>query len=137
MQTASSARRVWRHSSSAWLYTATVPIPSSRQARITRTAISPRLAMRIFLNIQSLLMPGVDAPHLAGLRVEEVGLAADRAAGHRVGDAVRLQVREGAGLAALLAARAGGQLPRHTDLVPVVLAAHDVRALARRPLRLH
>src|SRR6185312_7746588 len=30
--------------------TATVGMPSSRQARITRTAISPRLATRIFLN---------------------------------------------------------------------------------------
>jgi len=30
---------------------ATVAMPSSRQARITRIAISPRLAMRTFLNI--------------------------------------------------------------------------------------
>jgi len=29
---------------------ATEPTPSSRQARITRIAISPRLAMRILLN---------------------------------------------------------------------------------------
>src|SRR3954451_1966767 len=107
MQTASSARRVCRHSSSAWLYTATVAIPSSRQARITRTAISPRLAMRIFLNIQSLLVAGVDAAHLAGLRIEEVGLAADRAAGHSVGDAVRLQVGEGAGLRRLVPGAGG------------------------------
>src|SRR5262252_1221654 len=34
---------------SASEYTATVSTPSSRHARITRTAISPRLATRIFL----------------------------------------------------------------------------------------
>ena len=28
-------------------------MPSSRQARMTRTAISPRLAIRIFLNMNS------------------------------------------------------------------------------------
>src|SRR5579884_3125993 len=47
---ASSAYRVWMAFRSASEYTATVRIPSSRQARITRTAISPRLAIRIFSN---------------------------------------------------------------------------------------
>src|SRR5437660_9948556 len=37
-------------SHSGWI--ATVRSPSSRQARMTRMAISPRLAMRIFLNIR-------------------------------------------------------------------------------------
>src|SRR3569832_992528 len=50
MQTASSAIATWRDSRSASEYTATVLMPSSRQARITRTAISERLAIRIFLN---------------------------------------------------------------------------------------
>src|SRR4051794_36577572 len=50
MQTASSAKRTWRARASASECTATVATPSSRHARITRSAISPRFAMRIFLN---------------------------------------------------------------------------------------
>src|SRR6185436_14910003 len=53
MHTASSANRTWSPVASAVECTATVGIPSSRQARMTRRAISPRLAMRIFLNIAS------------------------------------------------------------------------------------
>src|SRR5947208_8487747 len=51
MQTSSSANRTCSDSRSASEYTATVCTPSSRQARITRSAISPRFAIRIFLNI--------------------------------------------------------------------------------------
>ena len=51
MHTASSAKRTCSASASASEWTATVRMPSSRQARMTRRAISPRLAMRIFLNI--------------------------------------------------------------------------------------
>src|SRR5665647_1148396 len=51
MQTSSSAKRTWSDSRSASEYTATVWIPSSRHARITRRAISPRFAIRTFLNI--------------------------------------------------------------------------------------
>src|SRR2546425_1949465 len=54
MQTSSSANRTCSEFSSASEYTATVLIPSSRQATITRRAISPRLAIRIFLNIERL-----------------------------------------------------------------------------------
>src|SRR5207247_7576342 len=43
---ASSARRTWSASRSASLYTDTADIPRSRQARMTRTAISPRFATR-------------------------------------------------------------------------------------------
>src|SRR3982751_1190775 len=50
MQTSSSAKRTWSDSRSASEYTATVCTPSSRHARMTRSAISPRLAMRTFLN---------------------------------------------------------------------------------------
>src|SRR5690348_7749067 len=50
MQTASSAWRTWRESSSADEYTATVASPSSRQARTIRSAISPRLATRTLRN---------------------------------------------------------------------------------------
>ena len=47
----SSAKRTCNDSRSASLYTATVSMPNSRHARITRRAISPRLAMRTFLNM--------------------------------------------------------------------------------------
>src|SRR5947209_16464872 len=50
MQIAWSAKRTWELLRSASEYTATVWMPSSLQAVMTRTAISPRLAMRIFLN---------------------------------------------------------------------------------------
>src|SRR5437773_1689869 len=51
MHTDSSAIRTWRLSRSASLNTATVEILSSRQARITRSAISPRLAIRTLRNM--------------------------------------------------------------------------------------
>src|SRR3954471_22045563 len=50
MQTFSSAKRTCSDSESAVECTATERSPISRQARITRSAISPRLAMRTFLN---------------------------------------------------------------------------------------
>src|SRR6185312_11702296 len=55
MQTDSSARRTCMASASAVEWTATVLMPISRQARCTRSAISPRLAMRTFSNIERLL----------------------------------------------------------------------------------
>src|SRR5688572_21114917 len=51
MRTSSSANRTCSACSSASEYTATVLMPSSRQAMMMRIAISPRLAIRIFLNI--------------------------------------------------------------------------------------
>src|SRR5947209_14464514 len=51
MQTASSANRTCSELRSASEYTATVAIPNSLQAQMTRSAISPRLATRIFWNI--------------------------------------------------------------------------------------
>src|SRR6056297_1822365 len=51
IQTASSAKRTCKLSASAFEYTATVLMPISLHVRITRSAISPLLAMRIFLNI--------------------------------------------------------------------------------------
>src|SRR6056297_1168480 len=52
MQIASSAMRTCMASASAVECTATVCTPISRAARMTRSAISPRLAMRILLNIR-------------------------------------------------------------------------------------
>src|ERR1017187_6160433 len=51
MQIASSAKRTCRLLRSASLYTATVRIPNSRQAEITRSAISPRFAINTLRNI--------------------------------------------------------------------------------------
>src|SRR6058998_644427 len=62
MHTDSSASRTWRLSRSASLNTATVEILSSRQARITRSAISPRLAIRTFRN-----MPRLGGPQARSL----------------------------------------------------------------------
>src|SRR3954471_7365996 len=55
MQTFSSAKRTCSESVSAVECTATVLMPISRHARITRSAISPRFAMRTFLNTSGLL----------------------------------------------------------------------------------
>src|SRR5690242_13165736 len=52
MQTSSSANRTWSEFSSASEYTATVLMPSSRHAWMLRIAISPRLAIRIVLNMR-------------------------------------------------------------------------------------
>src|SRR5512146_742276 len=53
MCTASSASRTCGARASASLYTATDDTPSSRQARMIRSAISPRLAMSTFVNISA------------------------------------------------------------------------------------
>src|SRR5947209_7206948 len=53
MHTLSSASRTCMASASAVECTATVAMPSSLQARRTRKAISPRLAIRILSNISS------------------------------------------------------------------------------------
>ena len=57
MQTLSSASRTCMASASAVECTATVAMPSSRHARWMRSAISPRLAIRILSNMGS--SPGV------------------------------------------------------------------------------
>jgi hypothetical protein len=52
MHTDWSASWTGMESRSTVEWTATLAMPISRQARITRSAISPRLATRIFLNIK-------------------------------------------------------------------------------------
>src|SRR5574343_461123 len=64
MQTDSSASLTYLASRSASEWTTTVLMPSSRQARWMRRAISPRLAMRIFSN-----MAAISADHEEGLAV--------------------------------------------------------------------
>src|SRR3954463_2321054 len=72
MQSDSSANRTWSEWTSAVEWTATVLIPSSRAARMTRSAISPRLAMRILENIST-------PPASCGLETEERFSVLDRA----------------------------------------------------------
>ena len=58
---ASSASRTKSASRSGSAYTATLPMPASLHARITRTAISPRFATSTFCNglISVTLAPGL------------------------------------------------------------------------------
>src|SRR5580765_5481912 len=86
MHTDSSASRTCRLSRSASLNTATVEIWSSRQARITRSAISPRFAIRTLRNILPLDLSR--APRLAGRR---------RRGPHRAAGGRRRPVRQHAG----------------------------------------
>src|ERR1700730_8309144 len=72
MHTSSSAKRTCREFSSASEYTATVLIPSSRHAMMTRIATSPRLAIRIFLNIASGFYREQPFPVLDGLPVLDI-----------------------------------------------------------------
>src|SRR4029077_13077990 len=52
MNTDSSASSTWSASRSASEYTATVAMPSRRAVLMTRQAISPRFAIRIFLSMR-------------------------------------------------------------------------------------
>src|SRR5918998_3318765 len=69
MHTDSSAKRTCSAFASTVECTATVAMPSSRQARMTRRAISPRLAMRTFLNTLGRLDAEQRLPELHGLAV--------------------------------------------------------------------
>src|SRR3954467_10762890 len=74
MQIASSASCTGRHSRSASEYATTASMPSVRHARRTRSAISPRFAMRMRLTISGLAVrrPGAVGPG-------EVAVGLDRA----------------------------------------------------------
>src|SRR6185503_16874997 len=80
MHTDSSARRTWRLSRSASLNTATVATRSSRQARITRSAISPRFATRTLRNMRPLF-----AAHPLGAPTGRTERLRDRAAAQHLG----------------------------------------------------
>src|SRR5690606_14108025 len=70
MHTAWSAMRTCRAPASASEYTATVSIPRRRQVRMTRQAISPRLAIRRRLNNGLAGMAGPGGNRGAGHAVE-------------------------------------------------------------------
>src|SRR5438128_6643250 len=72
MQTSSSAYRTCSASRSASECTATVFSPISLQARMTRRAISPRLAMRT-LEIMELPVAGARWPERSGYRQPGTG----------------------------------------------------------------
>src|SRR5205807_10207112 len=75
MQIASSASCRYWLPASAVLWTQTVSMPSSLQARMMRRAISPRLAIRIRLNMRSTNRQSVVSGQLkesaAGVHFEE------------------------------------------------------------------
>src|SRR6266851_3447104 len=73
MQTVSSARRTCIAFASAVECTATVLIPSSWQARWTRSAISPRLAISTFSNIAGFDRRSLD-PHQRGAVFDRLGI---------------------------------------------------------------
>src|SRR5438270_11232074 len=62
MSRAASAMRTWSASASASEYTAIGEMPISRHARMTRIAISPRLAISSFLNTDYLRMSLAEGP---------------------------------------------------------------------------
>src|SRR5262245_136969 len=70
MQTLSSANFTCSESASASECTATVSMSSSLQARMMRSAISPRLAMRIFLNIGGQSSRSPDPASVWGARLQ-------------------------------------------------------------------
>src|SRR5262245_15434179 len=107
----------WSASRSASEKTATVRMPRSRQARITRTAISPRLATRTFLRLTRSLL---DRLHR---RLEEARVHDVLERHHRLHEPVRLPPRH------LL----GDVLDEETPLAVLVreAAAHDVGRAAR------
>src|ERR1700751_797016 len=101
MQTLSSASRTHMPVASASECTATVEMPISLQARCTRSAISPRLAMRILSNM-ILLDDGERLAEFDGLGVSDQDLddtaalrRRDRVHGlHRFDDAQGLAGRD-------------------------------------------
>src|SRR6185437_1565281 len=98
MQTLSSASITYFASASASEWIATVLMPISRQARWIRSAISPRLAIRIFSNMRGLLDQEQRLPVLHRLAVlHQDRLHRSRGVGldlvqqlHRLDDAERL-----------------------------------------------
>src|SRR4051812_5344451 len=85
MHTASSASCTARESLSASLYATTEAMPAFRHARRMRSAISPRFAIRIFVNTRFLSLRFhacdrlAELDCLAGLDLEGLECAADRA----------------------------------------------------------
>src|SRR3954454_18167013 len=80
---ASSATRTCRASRSGSAYTATLVSPSSLHARATRTAISPRLAIRTFCTGVSLEVDRSDCSQAARRALQEAGSATPQVGEHQ------------------------------------------------------
>src|SRR3954453_484893 len=143
MGTATSASRVCSAPASASLCTATERMPSLRNVRMTRTAISPRLATRTVSNTAQPSLSARKAKksgRLAGaLREDGVGLAhldqvplLDRVAGREGALGER---SEGAPFAArlVLAALLLGQLGRLPHVVRLAMPSCPVEATGVSP----
>src|SRR6478609_7324274 len=113
--TLSSANRAWSASASTSECTATVRIPNSLRVRMIRTAISPRLAIRILSNIggQSFFLidgtSGANAP-LASLWPQRGGQLAGACIDERAHDFSGFS-----GIDHLLDTECFGGLPRITE----------------------
>src|SRR5262245_52769350 len=108
MHTLSSARRTCMASASAVECTATVAMPISLQARSTRSAISPRLAINTLSNIgawrlrETLLYDGQRLPEFHGLAIADQDAGDDPCFGsrdvvhgfHRLDDQERLPLND-------------------------------------------
>src|SRR5512145_3187982 len=95
MATAWSASATWGQPASASEWTAMARMPSARQARITRRAISPRLATRTLASTRSGGADGLDAGHVEG--VDAPALRAPRPArgqGRRKRGSVEAELHE-------------------------------------------
>src|SRR5258708_18195197 len=71
MQMASSAEWTGRLCASASLYTTTLWMPSSRHARMTRSAISPRFAIRTLSKEMERLLQSLHVGHVGRSRFGE------------------------------------------------------------------
>src|SRR5687768_4587716 len=106
MQTASSASLTYLASRSASEYTITARTPSSRQARWMRSAISPRLATRIFLNMSEGLLDdeqGLAVFHRLAVLAQDLGDGAALVGLDLVQDLHRLDDADGVAFLDLLA----------------------------------
>src|SRR5205823_2770564 len=104
---------------------ATVATPSSRQARMTRTAISPRLATRILRNTLVAAVGRVRASDAPGLRIVEICHPRHRTGEHLSRDAGGAELRQRARQRLAAGLR---HLDRGAKLPKVVHALHVVRA---------
>src|ERR1051325_7229774 len=86
MHTAWSANLTWSASASAVEYTATDARPISRHARITRSAISPRLAISTFLNMIGLFRLSSRGDLEQRLAILDRGAVLDEDRDDRAGD---------------------------------------------------
>src|ERR1700737_268784 len=146
MPTDSSASSTCAASRSASEYTATVPIPMRRAVLMTRHAISPRLATKIFLNIAlkrdvSVFAPWIGELLVAQHRERSADAAASPVRKNHIVDVAASAGNEDVGELRLVLCFAGGQpdpvvLLFAKDDLDGTLGAHDGN-LGIRPGEIH